>query len=353
MELNKEQITSWLKETDENKLKELFEEADNIRKECVGDEIHLRGLIEFSNCCYRNCLYCGLRAERTETPRYRMTEDEIVECAVEADSYGYGSVVLQSGEDFNVTADMVTSIIKRIKEKTDLAVTLSLGERSYEELNAWRLAGADRYLLRFETSNKELFYKIHPPLKNKKCDRFAILKQLRDLKYEVGSGVMIGIPTQTYESLAEDILKFKELDLDMIGVGPFIPHQDTPLGKGIIPFLDGEEQVPNTEYMAYKVIALTRILCPYTNIPSTTAIATLNKAKGRERGLMSGANVLMPNLTPIKYRKLYEIYPAKACIDETAEECKSCMAMRIKLIGREVGQGKGMSINAEKRWRRE
>ncbi len=319
--------------------------ADKTRRDEVGDEVHLRGLIEFSNYCCRLCGYCGLRAGNRKIERYRMTKGEILECARQAREFGYGTVVLQSGEDWGIKREWMTGVIEGIKTETGLAVTLSLGEREEEDLITWRKAGADRYLLRFETSNPKLYEKIHPSLPGKVSDRFAILRKLRELDYEVGSGVMIGIPGETYDDLANDIEMFRTLDLDMIGVGPFIPHPDTPLG--------GEEknadQVPNSELMTYKVVALVRLVCPKANIPSTTALATLNLAQGRELGLMRGANIVMPNLTPPKYRVKYEIYPAKACIRETAQECHGCMKRRIESIGRRVGIGPGMSKNKQQR----
>jgi len=315
--MNRATILHWLRETDETKLEELWQLADTVRRENVGDEVHLRGLIEFSNHCVRRCGYCGLRNDNLKISRYRMSKSEIIDCARLAVEYGYGTVVLQSGEDYGVTRDWIADVVRTIKAETSLAVTLSLGERSRDDLAAWRIAGTDRYLLRFETSNPELFDRIHPSLPGRRSDRIAILRTLRELGYEVGSGVMIGIPGQTFDDLANDIELFRTLDLDMIGVGPYIAHPDTPLGQNSPP---AGEQVPNSEEMTYKVVALTRIVCPKANIPSTTALATLNLANGRELGLCRGANVVMPNLTPVQYRDKYEIYPAKACIRETADE---------------------------------
>ena len=254
---------------------------------------------------------------------------------------GYGTVVMQAGEDYGITRDWMVALIRRIKQEAACAVTLSLGERPDEDLAAWRAAGADRYLLRFETSDTELYDRIHPPLPNRPSDRFAILRRLQGLGYEAGSGVMIGIPGQTYASLADDIARFAEMDLDMIGVGPYLPHPATPLGRGELPEAAPGEQVPNTELMTYKVVALARLADPDANIPSTTALATLNIASGRELGLARGANVVMPNLTPTKYRALYEIYPAKACIRETAVQCGACLRGRIEGMGRTVGEGPG------------
>jgi biotin synthase len=338
-------ILEWLKTTDEEKLQSLWQQADQIRHNTVGNAVHLRGLLEISNHCARSCAYCGINIANTKVTRYRMPAEEIIACAQQAASLGYGTVVMQSGEDYAITTEWMTEIIKQIKQKTPLAVTLSLGERSYEELAAWKNAGADRYLLRFETSDPTLFANIHPPLHNgSNRSRLNILSELKNLGYEVGSGVMIGIPGQSYESLARDIQLFSELDLDMIGVGPYLPHPETKLGAiytAIPNQTTKQKQVPNNELMTYKVIALTRITCPEANIPSTTALATLNKARGRELGLMRGANVLMPNLTPLKYRINYSIYPNKACITENALECNSCIRMRIQSLGRSIDSGPG------------
>lgn len=344
--MQRAEILRWLRETDAARLADLWQRADRARQTHVGGEVHLRGLIEISSHCVRLCAYCGLRAENRGLTRYRMTDQEIVDCVHKAAQFGYGTVVLQSGEDPELTRDRIVRLVQRIKAETRLAVTLSLGERDDDELAAWRRAGADRYLLRFETSNRALYEQIHPPRPNHRSDRVAILRTLRQLGYEVGSGVMIGIPGQTYDDLADDLELFVQLDLDMIGVGPYLRHPETPLAdrRAWSDAPDGQ-QISATELMAYKVIALARLVCPRANIPATTALATLNIAEGRELGLVRGANVLMPNLTPTKYRALYEIYPDKACIAETGEACHHCMSGRIKSIGRQPGQGRGDSPN--------
>jgi len=342
MNLEHQDIMAWLREEDGQKLEALWQQADTTRRMYVGEEIHLRGLLEISNICERSCWYCGISKTNRKIGRYRMTEDEIMTCIHQAVAYGYGTMVMQAGEDYGIKRDWMADIIRRIKGETALAVTLSLGERSDEDFMAWREAGADRYLLRFETSNTRLYDRIHPPLGTRQSDRFAMLHTLKKLGYEVGSGVMIGIPGQTYEDLAQDIVLFREMDLDMIGVGPYISHPETMLGQTAEDFPGPvADQVPNTELMTYKVIALTRIVCPEANIPSTTALATLNLAEGRELGLTRGANIVMPNLTPQKYRIMYEIYPNKACITETPENCVSCLNLRIHAIGRTVGKGRG------------
>ena len=339
--MNEDEIVAWLREKDEGALEVLWRRADETRIAHVGEQVHLRGLIEVSNICVRHCGYCGINAGNRQIVRYRMTDEEIMDCVRRAVGFGYGTVVLQAGEDYGITREGMARLIRRIKAETPLAVTLSLGERPEEDLAAWREAGANRYLLRFETSNRTLYDRIHPPFGSKPSDRFAILENLKKLGYEVGSGVMIGIPGQTYGDLARDIRTFARLDLDMIGVGPYIAHPETPLGQQAPACALEGEQVPASEEMTYKVVALTRLVCPEANIPSTTALATLNQVDGRELGLMRGANIVMPNLTPPRYRVLYEIYPNKACINETSEACASCLSLRIHAIGRTTGTGQG------------
>jgi biotin synthase len=346
--LSKLEILQWLKEDRPSVLQDLFARADRVRKQYVGEAVHLRGLIEISSRCRRQCMYCGLRQANRKLTRYRMTREEILDCVREAVSLGYGTVVMQAGEDGALTAKWIAEIVRWIKRETSLAVTLSLGERSEEELHMWREAGADRYLLRFETSDPKLFHTIHPERHRGAPDRLWLLRHLKQLGYEAGGGVMVGIPGQSYESLANDALTFRALDLDMIGIGPYIPHPDTPLGSGqFFPEIDPARQVPAGEDMVYKMIALTRILCPSANIPSTTALATINKEHGRKQGLLVGANVVMPNLTPVKYRSLYEIYPAKACIEENATDCNQCLRGQIESLGRFAGRTAGSRGNRE------
>lgn len=345
--ITRREIRNWLREPDASRLEALWRRADDVRRRHVGDAVHLRGLVEISNHCVRACAYCGLRAGRRDVERYRMDDAEVLACADMAVRFGYGTVVLQAGEDPGLSAERVAGLVRRIKARTPLAVTLSLGERSDNELALWREAGADRYLLRFETSDRALYGRIHPPRAGAPSDRFAILRRLRALGYEIGSGVMIGIPGQTFETLTDDVETFAELDLDMIGVGPFIAHPDTPLGGGETSGSDvGDEQVPATELMTYKVVALARLICPRANIPSTTALATLNREQGRELGLARGANVIMPNLTPPSYRCKYEIYPGKACVYETADACHGCVTARIRAMGRTVGAGRGDAVRS-------
>ncbi len=342
-QLSQPEIVRWLREDRPSELGELYARADAARREHVGDAVHLRGLIEISSHCERQCMYCGLRKGNRGLTRYRMTSGEILGCAQLAVELGYGTVVIQAGEDDALTAEWVAGIVRWIKQNTPLAVTLSLGERSDDELRLWREAGADRYLLRFETSDPILFARIHPRRFPDRPDRLVLLRRLKQLGYEAGGGVMVGIPGQSYESLAHDLLTFRSLDLDMIGIGPYIAHPGTPLGSGTLrpPIAPGEQQAPNDEETVCKMIALTRIVCPTANLPSTTALATINKANGRTHGLRAGGNVVMPNLTPVKYRPLYQIYPAKACIEESATDCSQCLRGQIESLGRFPGRGAG------------
>lgn len=342
--MNKKQVEVWLRERDPVKLQELWNRADAVRRKYVGEAVHLRGLLEISNYCARQCAYCGLFAGNTSIPRYRMTIDEILTGAKRAMECGFGTVVMQSGEDYGMDKAFITEVICRIKTETPLAVTLSLGERKDDELLEWRNAGADRYLLRFETSDAALFDAIHPPLGRRRVDRIAFLKKLQSMGYETGSGVMIGIPGQTYATLANDILLFQSLDLDMIGMGPYIPHPGTRLGS--TPPAACEDQVAADETTVCNALALTRILCPDTNIPATTALATIDKAHGYEEGLARGANVIMPNVTPKQYRALYQIYPSKVCIDETPEYTAKLVQERIIAAHRTIGKGPGGRFDA-------
>lgn len=306
---------------------ELFKISDEVRKLNVGDEVHLRGLIEFSNICKCSCKYCGLRKDNTKLERYRLTPEEIINFAKKASEYGYKTVVLQSGEDAYFSKEILIEILKEIK-KYDLAITLSIGEKTYEEYKAYKEAGADRYLLRIETTDKELYKQMHPNMSFE--NRVRCLRDLKKLGYEVGSGCLVGLPNQTIESLANDILFFKEIDADMIGIGPFIPNPNTPL----------HEEKGGTFELALKVMALTRLLLPTINIPATTAMETLNP-NGRIIALQSGANVVMPNVTEGDYRRKYEIYPGKICISDTPAHCRNCISGKIKSIGRTISTDYG------------
>ncbi|AGK97821.1 [FeFe] hydrogenase H-cluster radical SAM maturase HydE [Clostridium pasteurianum] len=324
-DLTKAEIIAILKDSQYNQ--ELFDSADKIRKKYMGDEVHLRGLIEFSNICKRNCMYCGLRAGNKNVKRYRLMPDEIIELARKGTEYGYRTFVLQSGEDEFYTVDKMKYIISNIK-KMNAAVTISIGEKTYEEYKAYREAGADRYLIRIETTDKKLYEAMDPFMSHE--NRKRCLSDLKKLGYEVGSGCLVGLPNQNIGSLAEDILFFKEIGADMIGIGPFIPNADTPL----------KDEMGGEFYLSLKVMALTRLLLKDINIPATTAMETLNK-NGRIIALQSGANVVMPNITEGEYRELYALYPGKICINDTPAHCRSCITGKITTIGRTIGKNKG------------
>lgn len=353
MSLTFDQILSWLQEDDGPRLDSLWQEADRVRREQVGEEVHLRGLLEISNYCDRACQYCGIRQPNVHLDRYRMTPEEIRAGADEAVARGYGTVVLQAGEDPALDLSVLCDVIRRIKNETPLAVTLSLGERTVAELAACRRAGADRYLLRFETSNWELLEHLHPPRAgDPPTHRLDLLRVLDELEYEVGSGVMVGLPGQTLADLARDVLLFQQLDLDMIGIGPYIPHPHTPLFQKLRtadPPCAG--QATADELTTYKMMALARLACPQANIPSTTALATVNPQAGPLLGLARGANVLMPNLTPAPYRRRYEIYPHKAGSERTSAESANVALEQVLALGRRVGCGRGDSVKRRMRCR--
>ena len=308
----------------------LFSLADKTREEYVGDEVLLWGLIEFSNICNRLCKYCGLRCEDKFIDRYRISKENIISYAEHAVNMGYKTIVLQSGEDEYYNTDLMCEIIAGIK-KLGVALTLSIGEKTYEEYKAFKEAGADRYLIRIETTDKTLYNQMHP---NMDFDnRVRCLEDLGRLGYEVGTGCLVGLPNQTIESLADDILFFKEINADMVGIGPFIPHPHTPL----------KDSATGSFTLALKVMALTRILLKDINIPATTAMETLNP-NGRIIALQSGANVVMPNVTTTEYRAKYEIYPNKICINENPDKCKGCISAKIQSIGRSVSTSFGFRV---------
>lgn len=325
MKLTKPEIIDILKDDSQNDW--LFKLADETRKKYVGDEVHLRGLIEFSNICRCQCKYCGLQSTNKNIERYRISPEDIVLYAQKAVEMGYKTIVLQSGEDEFYSKEVMCEIIKNIK-KLDVALTLSIGERSFEDYKAFRDCGADRYLIRIETTDRNLYKQMHPYMDFD--NRIRCLKDLKKLGYETGTGCLVGLPNQTIESLADDILFFKEINADMVGIGPFIAHPQTPL-----------KDVPNGNFtLALKVMALTRILLKNINIPATTAMETLNP-NGRIIALQSGANVVMPNVTTTEYRAKYEIYPGKICINENPTQCRGCIEGKIKSIGRTVSTDYG------------
>lgn len=307
---------------------ELFVLADEVRRHYVGDQVHLRGIIEFSNYCSRQCHYCGLRFGNQKVRRYRLSAADIIITAFNARRAGFQTVVLQSGEDSFYSADRLVYIIRRIKKETAMAVTISVGERSCRDYQKMREAGADRYLIKQETSDPALFARLRPLTTLQ--GRLQCLKWLKELGYETGSGNMVGLPGQTLVTLARDLELMRELDVDMAGIGPFLPHPDTPLAQ----------KPAGTAEMALKVLAVARLMMPDINLPATTAIETLHP-QGRKLALQCGANVIMPNITPQACREHYSIYPHKAGGEGEIGEIIFAVKRLIYELGRDVGRGYG------------
>ena len=314
----------------------LFNKARELKESVVGKKVYFRGLIEFSNVCSKDCLYCGIRKSNKKVVRYNATDEEILEACRFAWENRFGSVVLQSGElESKAFVKRVDNLLKKIKQlsNNELGITLSCGEQSLETYRRWFESGAHRYLLRIEASNRELYHKIHPETPKHSFERrVEALHFLRETGYQVGTGVMIGLPFQTLEDLANDLLFFKKIDIDMCGMGPYVEHQHTPLYK-FRQLLQPKQERFN---LALNMIAALRLLMPDINIAAATALQAIDPA-GREKALTVGANVIMPNLTPCEYRKEYLLYEDKPCLDEDAELCRNCLEARIELAGSEIG----------------
>ena len=308
----------------------LFEKSREVRHKYYGHDIYVRGLIEFTNYCKNDCYYCGIRCSNGNADRYRLDKTDILECCKEGYSLGFRTFVLQGGEDNYFTDDRMTDIITEIKKNyPDCALTLSIGEKSRESYEKFFKAGADRYLLRHETANNEHYAKLHPdklsPVNRKRC-----LQDLKEIGYQVGCGFMVGSPYQTAEHLAEDMLFLKEFQPHMVGIGPFIAQHDTPF-----------KDMPNgTLELTLFMLGLIRLTLPYVLLPSTTALGTIHPL-GREKGILAGANVIMPNLSPVSVRKKYLLYDNKICTGDEAAECKNCLQVRMKSIGYNVVTSRG------------
>lgn len=312
----------------------LFSKSRAVREICYGKDIFIRGLIEFSNYCKNDCLYCGIRRSNDKVQRYRLNEDEILSCCKEGYDLGFRTFVLQSGEDGFYTDNKLVSIIKRIKENfPDCALTLSIGEKTLEQYRAYFDAGADRYLLRHETADNKHYSKLHPPNLSAE-NRKQCLWNLKEIGYQVGTGFMVGSPFQTPHNLAEDMLFLKELQPHMVGIGPFISHKDTPFAH----------MSSGTLEQTLFMIGLIRLTLPNALIPSTTALGTIHPM-GREKGVLAGANVVMPNLSPISVRKKYMLYDNKICTGDESAQCVVCMKQRMKSIGYEVVVNKGDHVS--------
>ncbi len=320
-------------------MKRLLDRALEVKLKEIGNEVYLRGLIEYSNVCVKSCLYCGVRSKNMNFNRYTITDEEVLDCARMAMDLNYGSLAIQSGERSDKAfTDKITYLLKEIKKLSDgkLGVTLSCGEQTPEVYKQWFDAGAHRYLLRLESTNEDLYYKIHP--KDETHDfqtRINALNSLVSLGYQAGTGVMIGLPFQTTEILADDLLYFKKLNVAMVGMGPFIPHPETPL-------YEFRDKIPSDKVrlgMTLKMIACLRLLMPKINMVAATADQTISP-NGREDAVMAGANIIMPNLTPAKYREQYMIYPNKANVSDKPEDCHDSLDERLKRINHKVGYNK-------------
>jgi len=333
--LEKQDIITLLSANEED-TKALFSKASEIKEKHVGNKVYFRGLIEFSNICGKNCYYCGIRAGNDNVNRYNLTDDEILECARFAYENHYASVVLQSGELANeVFSKRIENLLTEIKHLSNnrLGITLSLGEQSEEVYQRWFNAGCHRYLLRIESANKELFQKIHPNNEHHSFEtRLNCLKMLKKIGYQVGTGVMIGLPFQTLEDLADDLLFLREFDVDMVGMGPYIEHPDTPLYE----YRDLLLPRPERLQLGLKMIAILRIMMKDINIAAATALQAIDPM-GREKGIKVGANIIMPNVTPGEYRNSYKLYSDKPCTDENPDDCTQCLEARINMTGNTIG----------------
>ena len=332
-ELTREEIITLLENRNSEIQADLALHASEAAREHYGNKVFVRGLIEFTNYCKNDCYYCGIRCGNKNADRYRLTKEEIVGCASYGYDLGFRTIVLQGGEDAYYKDDMIVDIIKSIKkDHPDVAVTLSIGEKSYESYKAFFDAGADRYLLRHETADFDHYAKLHPenlsPENRQQC-----LYNLKEIGFQTGAGFMVGSPYQTNENIADDLLFLKKLDPAMIGIGPFIPHQDTVFKDMKAGGLD------ETLYL----LSIIRLLIPTVLLPATTALGTINP-RGRELGILAGANVVMPNLSPVGVRKKYALYDNKICTGEEAAECMNCLKRRIGSIGYEIVTDRGDNI---------
>ena len=327
MKLSNEKIMQFLHKTDDA---ELFAEADRIRREVYGDEVYLRGLIEFTNYCANNCYYCGIRAGNAEAVRYRLSKEEILACCAEGYALGYRTFVLQGGEDPYFTDDLICDITAAIRKTyPECAITLSIGEKSRESYQRYYDAGANRYLLRHETANPLHYAKLHPE-KMSSDDRKRCLWDLKEIGYQVGSGFMVGSPFQTTGDLIADLRFLQELQPDMIGIGPYITHHATPFS----------DMPSGSAELTLRLVSILRLMFPYVLLPATTALGTL-LPDGRERGLRAGANVVMPNLSPTAVRRQYDLYENKICTGEESAQCRQCLEARVKAAGYRVVTDRG------------
>lgn len=326
------EIKELLSLEDPGDVRQLFSFANKVRAEYMGEGILLRGIVEFSNFCNNNCFYCGLNSQNRHLTRYRMTSEQIMEAVGNISAANIKTVVLQSGEDNELDPYWLAGVVRNIKRNFDIAVTLSVGEKSREEYKLWREAGADRYLLKMETADPAIYAAAHSGRNLE--SRLKCHQDLAELDYQVGSGLIVGLRGQTLDTLARDILFLKAMDYDMIGIGPLIPHPRTVFANN----------PPGSVSLMLKVLAVTRIVTRNTHLPATTALGSAGGRDHRLDGLKAGANVLMPNFTPVEYKKLYEIYPGKTCIGESSSQCVSCMGAKASSIGRYILNSAGHSL---------
>ena len=334
-----------------NEIQEFFDAAYRVKLRHVGSKVFFRGLIEASNICVKDCYYCGIRKSNDNLQRYQMEEDEILREAVWSHEQGYGSVVIQTGERQDAAfVDKIERVLGKIKSACgdQLGITLSLGEQREPTYRRWYKAGATRYLLRIETSSPHIYWLMHPGNHSYE-ERLRSLEDLRRIGYQVGTGVMIGLPHQTLDDLVDDIIFLKTKDVDMVGMGPYIPHKDTPMGHNVISF--GQEEKRKSLLLGLKMVALARVVLKDVNIAATTALQALD-ATGREKALLCGANILMPNVTDRRYRSSYKLYEDKPCMEEDAAMCQGCLTRRIEGLGETLGKNeKGDSPHWKKRVR--
>lgn len=346
--MGREEIIKLL-DADGNDRQLLYEKAYEIKLKEIGKRVHFRGLVEFSNICGKDCYYCGIRKSNRKAHRYNVTDEQILEAARFAHENNYGSMVLQAGElESPAFTDRIENLLKEIKKLSDgkLGITLSLGEQEREVYKRWFAAGAHRYLLRIETSNPELYQRYHPAdTLHNYARRLTCLKILQKIGYQTGTGVMIGLPFQDTGDLADDLLFMKHFNIDMVGMGPYIEHQHTPLFQYRSELLPIQERFD----LALKMIATLRILMKDINIAAATALQAIDPL-GREKAVKVGANIIMPNITPGKYRNDYALYENKPCVDEEPDECRNCLDVRIQLADGEIGYGEwGDSKHFERR----
>ncbi len=328
--LTREEFITLLTDYREEDAEYAKEKASKTAKQFFDNKVYTRGLIEFTNYCKNDCYYCGIRRSNTNVKRYRLSEEEILSCCEQGYELGFRTFVLQGGEDLRYTDEDMIGIISSIKKNyPDCALTLSIGEKSYESFAAYYEAGADRYLLRHETADETHYRKLHPDSLSLQV-RKQCLRDLKTIGYQVGTGFMVGSPGQTAECLAEDLLFIKELSPAMVGIGPYLPHHDTPFA--------GEKQ--GSMELTLFLISILRLMIPNALIPATTALGTIHPL-GREKGILSGANVVMPNLSPVTVRKQYELYDNKICTGDEAAECKFCLQNRMNKIGYEIITARG------------